>query len=206
VSFYSESEWTKTTLTPETMAPEWMPLPLVFGRLVRLVGAPDLAAIDLRRALNTGLVGALALRNAGNEEEGANWQQRELSHEFWRRVMLKPTKDEKGADTLRFPSPAGTGAERPESYFPWYFYLLRADVDNLWPDHDVGPAATKKSRSSPESGRAQRAIAALYPDGVPDQAELPNKLLQDKVNGWLTDQRLDEVKPDSILRAAGRRR
>jgi hypothetical protein len=60
-------------------------------------------------------------------------------------------------------------------------------------------------RSRPQRERAERALKAIYPTGIPDQTSEPNKILYKKVNQWLKASGLPEVQNDSILRAAGRR-
>ena len=57
----------------------------------------------------------------------------------------------------------------------------------------------------PARERASRAIQALYPDGVPDQATLPNANLCRSVGDWLKD-KLPGVSDATILRAANRRK
>jgi 7-cyano-7-deazaguanine synthase in queuosine biosynthesis len=59
-----------------------------------------------------------------------------------------------------------------------------------------------RSKSRPAFERAQRVIEELYPDGVPDQATESNKTLCRRVSEKLKE----AVSPDTILRAAGRRK
>ena len=47
------------------------------------------------------------------------------------------------------------------------------------------PAAASRSRSRPTFDRAQRAVGALYPGGVPAPVDLPNKSLCQRVGEWL---------------------
>jgi hypothetical protein len=95
---------------------------------------------------------------------------------------------------------------------------LRSMTEARWgykvtiaPTHSIAiPAETivsgpKKTRQRTARSRAEQAISALYPNGVPEQAELPNVLLYRAVNEWLKGKQLPDVKNDSILRAAGRR-
>ena len=58
----------------------------------------------------------------------------------------------------------------------------------------------------PQRERAERAIKALYPNDVPDQASEPSQVLFKKVGDWLKDNKLPSVGDDTILRAAGRRK
>jgi Protein of unknown function (DUF3102) len=54
--------------------------------------------------------------------------------------------------------------------------------------------------------RARRALGKLYPDGVPDQINKSNAELVRTVNAQITKSRQQGVSPDTILRAAGRRK
>jgi hypothetical protein len=58
----------------------------------------------------------------------------------------------------------------------------------------------------PKRDGASRAIRALYPDGVPDQATVPNANLCRRVGDWLKEQKLPGVSDPTILRAAERRK
>lgn len=97
-------------------------------------------------------------------------------------------------------------------YLDW-IELLRTDVTNALCEPEVGgtPAAraqgkgATKSRSRPAFDRAQRAITALYPAGVPPQAEVPNAVLCRQVGDWLKANKLPDVSDDTILRAVGPR-
>jgi hypothetical protein len=66
--------------------------------------------------------------------------------------------------------------------------------------------ARATSRNRPAFQRAQRAIAELYPQGVPTQTDLPNPILCRRVGDHLRSQGLPNVSDDTILRAAGRRK
>ena len=53
---------------------------------------------------------------------------------------------------------------------------------------------------------ARRALASLFPQGIPDAPSKPNKLLVRDVVKWIEDNKLRQsVGPDTILRAAGRK-
>lgn len=56
----------------------------------------------------------------------------------------------------------------------------------------------------PHRERARRALTALFPDGPPDAATLPNKLLAKQVNDRLKAEKQPTVEERTILRAAGR--
>jgi hypothetical protein len=60
--------------------------------------------------------------------------------------------------------------------------------------------------AQPTRERASRAIQELYPNGVPDQATLPNAKLCRSVGDWLKEKKLPGVSDPTILRAAGRRK
>jgi hypothetical protein len=66
--------------------------------------------------------------------------------------------------------------------------------------------APAKERVQPKRERAMRAIAVLYPNGVPPQSSLPNKVLCNSVREHLKDHsEPSQISDDSILRAAGRK-
>jgi hypothetical protein len=67
---------------------------------------------------------------------------------------------------------------------------------------DAGAA----SRSRPARERVLLAIAELYPQGVPTQANEPNASLFRRVGRWLRERQLPNASDETILRAAGRRR
>jgi hypothetical protein len=92
--------------------------------------------------------------------------------------------------------------------------LLRADVTNILCRAGNGsvpvlqarsPRASTR-RSQPALSRTKRVVQELYPQGVPDQAALPNANLCRRVGEKLKESGLPEVSDDTILRAAGRRR
>lgn len=66
------------------------------------------------------------------------------------------------------------------------------------------PQGRRKSR--PGRDAARRAIAALYPDGVPDQVAMPNTTLCRRVGKKLKEMNLPQVSDETILRAADRRK
>lgn len=70
--------------------------------------------------------------------------------------------------------------------------------------HERRPRPHQKTQ--PKRQRAQRAVKALYPDGVPDQATEPNGNLCQRVGEKLKELGLRDVSNDTILRAAGRRK
>jgi len=64
----------------------------------------------------------------------------------------------------------------------------------------------RRPHGRPARDRAQLAIEELFPNGVPNQAMLPDKLLCGRVGDWLDENNLLRVSGDTILRASGRRR
>jgi hypothetical protein len=66
---------------------------------------------------------------------------------------------------------------------------------------------SKQHRASPQTDRARKALAEIYPNGVPDQSSKPNKVLLKEVNDRLARMipPLEPVKIDSLTRAADRR-
>src|SRR5262249_55401579 len=89
--------------------------------------------------------------------------------------------------------------------------LSSADVTTLIPvghGDQTSPGSDPQKRPSrphqkTQTGRerAHRAIKALYPDGVPDQATEPNGNLCQRIAAWLKEMRLPAVSNDTILRA-----
>lgn len=73
---------------------------------------------------------------------------------------------------------------------------------NNAPDRPQRP----RGKSRPAMKRAQDAIQALHPTGVPDQATESNKILCGKVSERLKESKLPSVSDDTILRAAGCRK
>jgi hypothetical protein len=65
---------------------------------------------------------------------------------------------------------------------------------------------TPRRRRKSAPVRALLAINALWPDGVPSEIILLNCTLCNEINAWLKKRSLPEVKDDTILRAAKRRR
>jgi hypothetical protein len=82
--------------------------------------------------------------------------------------------------------------------------LSRTDVTNLC---RAGSRETAlKNRTRPALERAQQVINQLYPDGVPEQAVVPNVVLYRQVGEKLKANGLQGVGNDTILRASGRRK
>ena len=107
------------------------------------------------------------------------------------------------------------GSHRPHGYWNLeWIELSRTDVTNVFcpaktVSQTVQPASSRqnaKGRSKPALERAKRVIQQLYPHGVPEQAVEPNKVLCRHVSEELKKRGLAEVSPETILRAADRRR
>jgi len=58
----------------------------------------------------------------------------------------------------------------------------------------------------PTRERATKALKAIYPNVIPSMTDEPNDILCQKVGKWLKANKLPDVKNDTILRAAGRRK
>jgi hypothetical protein len=85
--------------------------------------------------------------------------------------------------------------------------LQRKEVVQHWPPFGrTRSPVPAQARSRPKFQGALRAIAEIYPDGVPDQAAEPNSKLCRRVGEKLKAAGLPEVSDDTILRAADRRR
>lgn len=78
-------------------------------------------------------------------------------------------------------------------------------------DRYLSPAASssllpiKRTRHlQPGRERAMRAIAAVFPSGIPDRVALPNSTLCRRVADWMKVNNLATVADRTVLRAAGR--
>lgn len=70
---------------------------------------------------------------------------------------------------------------------------------------DTSKPSTKETRS-PKREAVARALAVLYPAGVPSPAELPNKNLCTAVQNYLKEKKLPLlISEDTIEREAGRK-
>jgi hypothetical protein len=78
--------------------------------------------------------------------------------------------------------------------------LARKDID---PDYFEVP--DNPATRQPHRERARRALDAMFPEGIPDAATIPNKLLAKQVNDWLEARKQPPVRLRTIQRAAGRR-
>jgi hypothetical protein len=81
------------------------------------------------------------------------------------------------------------------------------DAGNANAQPDGGPSEQRRlPRSQPERERAKGALAALYPKGVPDQGTLSDAWLYKAVGDWCQRNKQPDIKRDTLLRAAGRRK
>jgi hypothetical protein len=85
--------------------------------------------------------------------------------------------------------------------------LKRVDVFRLWsegPSPGVNIESANRATRQPQRERARRALAVLFPAGIPDAAELPNSHLDKRVNEWLKAQGQPELNQRTIRRTANR--
>lgn len=94
--------------------------------------------------------------------------------------------------------PASTVVQRPAGKS----LDLRPGVDK--PDRQSENLHSKRQRMQTERSRATAKLAELYGDGIPTQGEVSNKSLERAVNEGLPSGQ--QLKRDTILRAAGRRK
>jgi hypothetical protein len=105
---------------------------------------------------------------------------------------------------------------RPGEHYDWIggwesrqldlIELSTRDVIDFLCNGPQPPSRPPQRRAKPARERAIQAIQALYPNGVPDQVAVPNTSLCRRVGQWLKDSKLPDVKDDTVLRAAGRRK
>jgi hypothetical protein len=99
---------------------------------------------------------------------------------------------------------------------PWdleWIELFRDDVTKVLcstGQREITEQAAKRTAprkiTSPALERAGDAINELFPQGVPKQAVLPNKILCSRVHQKIAEKGLPSVSDDTVLRAAGRRK
>src|SRR5262249_43364832 len=64
----------------------------------------------------------------------------------------------------------------------------------------------RRKRAAPQAEFAARALKAIFPNGLPDQATLPNSYLIRQVRDYFKKVGDRSISDDSILRAAGRKK
>jgi hypothetical protein len=82
-------------------------------------------------------------------------------------------------------------------------------LNQIAPTHAAKPdliEPERRERARPDRENAEMVLKMLYPDGVPSQREVKNPKLIAAVERKLRDEKLPPVSPDTILRAAGRRK
>jgi hypothetical protein len=81
------------------------------------------------------------------------------------------------------------------------------DAGNANAQPDGGPPERQRQpRNQPERERAKSAVAAVYPNGVPNQSTVSNVRLYKAVGDWCQQNGRPDISKDTILRAAGRRK
>ena len=65
--------------------------------------------------------------------------------------------------------------------------------------------ATQRIATRPARELAKTALGEIYPEGIPSQSEVPNKILCRTVSDWLKTKKQRNLSDATILRAAGRR-
>src|SRR5215469_16481289 len=121
------------------VAPDWLPLNAAFVRIGGSVGSPALAASDLHYALLGGLPSAYR-----SQDRDGKTHHGELSPDFWRQFTMTDT----AGDPSRVRIVPADGKVMP-SYAIFYFYVRRADFDQLYPIGKVerqGDAAQQPRR------------------------------------------------------------
>jgi hypothetical protein len=94
-------------------------------------------------------------------------------------------------------------AERKEQ--PKYLRHLRFAETLLAPVRQE-QSVSRRKRQKPQLERAQDALNAIYPKGIPNQKALQNAVLCKEVGEWLKARGLRHVSDKTIKRAAGRRK
>ena len=105
------------------VAADWLPLNAAFVRIGDSVGSPALAASDLHYALLGGLPSAYR-----SQDRDGKTHHGKLSPDFWRQFTMTDTAGDPSRVRI---VPAG-GKVMP-SYAIFYFYVRRADFDQLYP-------------------------------------------------------------------------
>ena len=131
------------------VASDWLPLNAAFVRIGDSVGSPALAASDLHYALLGGLPSAYR-----SQDRDGKTHHGELSPDFWRQFTMTDT----AGDPSRVRIVPASGKVMP-SYAIFYFYVRRADFDQLYP-----------------TGKAKR---------QGDAAQLPRRLPGPRKYDWL---------------------
>lgn len=192
----------------------WLKLPAALSLAERLGLSEALAKAEIASAIcgrSIEFQGALGRRDThGSVSHGTVFEGRK----FQVPVDLKP--DDFDWELSR-PHKAWWVPREYSPYGWWSLYwieLLESDVAEVCGafgkrSPSVEKAASGKGRAKrtkPAHERCGRALLALYPDGLPEQADLPNINVCKAVGEYLKNNGLPGASDDSILRAAGRRR
>jgi hypothetical protein len=199
--------------------PDWEPLADALRRVIARGGSEEEAKADISRAVGDGNIrlrvtlaksdygGAGEVFCDGNVRVPAQLSTGDLD---WERS--RPLRSWKiGPMDGQHYEWVGGWQDRPVNLIE----LSTADVMRVLcgpQDHpaipcDPGrPPRPVRDRSRPALERASRIISELYPEGIPDQATLPNTVLCRRVGDRLKSDGLPKTSDDSILRAAGRRK
>lgn len=111
---------------------------------------------------------------------------------------------------VRIPSSQSPDGEPGYHRVIYDVLLPHREVASHWPASGRAPRPdellAKPARNRPKYEGALRAVAELYPDGVPDQATEPNSRVCQRISEKLKQLGLPAHSDDTMLRAAGRRR
>jgi hypothetical protein len=170
---------------------EWLPLNHAFVYVKNRVGSGDLAAYDLREALEKGRIKAMVRSLLdGNRTE------RNLSTEFWKTASLTADLVDQYGVTLSNRDPVTSDSDEYwlQRNADHYIFLRTYDVFNIWPDYNeaVGtssPAPASRSSKSLIAEEVERRLAAGELKGDERIGKVARSL-----QGWLVENRLI-VKP-----------
>ncbi len=195
---------------------DWEQLPDVLKRVMTATGqSTEEAQTDICRAVSDGAIkvqaklGKHATRPMHSRDIILNGQAFQIPSD------LKPGELDWQASCPLQPWYVRRGAHKlPGHWHLEWMRLSTADVTNVLCTVGTGSGSTPpsehsvevKARSRPARMRIERAIKALYPDGLPEQDAEPNKILCQRVADWLKNNSFPHVSDDTILRAAGRRK
>lgn len=151
------------------------------------------AAVDVARLRQSSVAEAQAsLREACLAESirsmKAPYDEGQLPFEFWTRVAHHEWRER----NVDYDGPDSDGCK--------VVVMLNEDDFRHW----LRPKSLTLKRISRKRISAADAIAAIWPDGIPEGVTNPE--LDRRVNIWLKDNRLAELSLDTILRAADRKK
>jgi hypothetical protein len=193
---------------------DWEWLPEVLARVMEARGlTKDEAQADICRAINNGALNfQCKLRERIYETSTSTAELERNALE----IMAPLRPEDFDWESSR---PLKKWIVRRESGFrpsgPWdleWIKLLRENVTKFLcstgqresPEQAWRRTGTR--RTSPALERAQEAIRELFPQDLPNQADLPNRNLCLRVHKKIEEKGLPNVSDDTVLRAAGRRK